>query len=115
MLDLFTKIIFEIINVIFKVKDRTPPHRRAAKAFLQLHWILWRVEDHSRLFVEALDVILTQKRIPLRMRQAVNQLQADVHDLSEMLSEDIWGWPWGGGQPFEPGFWGIISLFDDPF
>ncbi|MDU5650363.1 MAG: hypothetical protein E6038_04460 [Clostridium perfringens] len=91
MIDVFIKPLINITDIIFKHSDLSPKQRKSSKAILQIYWTLDEMEMYSQHFLEGLEIISKEKRIPSRMSIILNQLQKNINKMHKMFSEDKFG------------------------
>lgn len=105
MLELFTTPIFEIMTFFIKNAGTKSGYKKSARAAIRLYWLLSKLEEHSETFVEALEIIRNEKRIPSRLKIALTELYEDIEELKKMLIEDRFG--------FYTGFWCVWEVFGE--
>ncbi|WP_394879547.1 hypothetical protein [Clostridium perfringens] len=105
MIDVFIKPLINITDIIFKHSDLSPKQRKSSKAILQIYWTLDEMEMYSQHFLEGLEIISKEKRIPSRMSIILNQLQKNINKMHKMFSKDKFG--------FKAQSWCIWNIYGD--
>ncbi len=106
MLEIAVTVILEVVDLFVALKDPQKKSKKFIKGLIRFYWILERIEEHSSVFIEGLEVILEEKRIPARLEMSIKYLDTDLAEVIEMLGEEQWG-------PFT-NFWHILDIVGYP-
>jgi hypothetical protein len=101
MLELFTKSILELADLILKNRGPRAKMRKSARAALRFHWILKWAEIYSLEFIDGLQVLIHEGRIAYRLMNSLEGLKSKVDELYEIIRNDSLG--------LNTGFWQVAG------
>lgn len=103
MLELYVKPLLDFVNVVLKHSELKPSYKKSARAIVNVYWLLEKIQEHSEVFIEGLEIVLIEKRIPSRLNVSLKYLEDDVKKLIQMMSEDRYG--------MCTGFWKVWAIY----
>ena len=104
MLEVFTKSLLELVNIVLKNRQTTPKISKAGRTLLRMHWMLGWMETYSRDFVDGVDILISEQRISSRLTYGLKGLSEITDELCQLVTEDSGG--------FHTGFWQVTAIFD---